>query len=98
MTIRANPAQMHNRESLGGYDGWCPICGQPMDWLATPRQHWNICDRCHVAWSPGSSLGDASEGWETQLRRLDKCRELTDDEYLGPGYAAMSEDTGRPSA
>lgn len=84
MASRITSAQALNRQGI--YAGWCPACGLQMTPLRTPLVHWNICEGCQVAYCPGSVLGDPHPDWRERITVLDTCRELTTEEYLGPGW------------
>jgi hypothetical protein len=98
--MEPNSAQMFNRSPASEPAGWCPVCGQPMDWFDTPGERWIICDSCRVAFCPewAIGLGIPSEGWEAQVYKTYEYRWLTGLEYYGPDWDPDLEDTGPFSA
>lgn len=81
--------QYRNRDNP--YMPHCPVCSKPLDHLTIGRDNWAYCDTCRVRVNTGSGLNawrehDNDVDRERNRRHLEGYRDLSDDEFYGPGW------------
>jgi hypothetical protein len=52
----------------------------------TEWDRWHVCEACWIRFVPGPNVGEPNESWEELVEIFASCRELTWDEYYGPGW------------